>query len=125
MTSLSVALPLPPSANKLFKNVPQGGRARTRAYDSWREEAGYAVEMAWRAAGRPTIAPPLSLELNLGLIDRKRDAGNTLKAVEDLLVQRVPGLPDDRYTDLIIIRRCSATPAGMARVTVTSLGPPG
>ncbi|MFV0623764.1 hypothetical protein ACBY01_07115 [Sphingomonas sp. ac-8] len=125
MTALSIDMPLPPSANRLFKNLPQGGRARTREYDAWIEEAGYAVEMAWRAAGRPTIAAPLSIGLDVGLIARKRDVGNTLKAVEDLLVKRIPGLPDDKFNDLIVIRRGGDAPEGMARVTVSTLGPPG
>ncbi len=125
MTSLTIDLPLPPSANRLFKNVPQGGRARTRDYNAWIDEGGYEVEMAWRAAGRPAIAAPLSLELRLGIIGRTRDAGNTLKAIEDLLVKRIPGLPDDRHNDLIVIRRGGDAPAGIARVTISTFEPPG
>lgn len=127
MTGLVIDIALPPSANKLFKNVPQGGRARTREYNAWIEAAGYDVETAWRAAGRPTFLPPLAIDVRLGLVGRKRDAGNTLKAIEDLLVKRIDGLPDDKFNDDIRIRRDAAISASTARVTITSLpsAPPG
>lgn len=127
MTALTLDLPLPPSVNALYRNAPGRGRVKTGAYNAWLEEAGWAAVTRWRAAGRPSFTAPLALTIELGLSGRRRDAGNTLKPIEDLLVKRIPQLPDDRHNDLITIRRGVDVPAGIARVTITSLPgePPG
>jgi hypothetical protein len=123
MSSLTVMLALPPSANALNKNNPQGGRSKTRAYSAWLEDARYRITTAWRALGCPTFAKPLRVTLSLGLIGRVRDAGNCLKPIEDALVKFVTGLPDDRWNDEIAIRRDATVPAGAALVTIESIAP--
>jgi hypothetical protein len=127
MTALTVTVPLPPSANALTRNVKGRGRVNTAAYTAWLEDAGYTVRMAHRAAGKPAFAKPLEVTLQLGLRDRRRDAGNCLKPTEDMLVKSIEGLPDDRWNDSITIKRDAAIAAGMARITITSLlgAPPG
>lgn len=120
---LTVDLPLPPSANHLFANAHGGGRVKTAAYKGWLEEARYHVITAWRAAGKPEVGreTPMSLTLRLGLTERRRDASNTVKAIEDVLVKELP-IPDDRYNDRILIER-DETLAGIARVTIAPLHP--
>lgn len=63
----------------------------------------------------------MSLLLELGLEGRIRDAGNCLKATEDLLVKNLP-IPDDRWNDDIRIIR-NETITGVARVTIAPLAP--
>lgn len=120
---LTVDLPLPPSANHLFANAHDGGRVKTAAYKGWLEEARWHVITAWRKAGKPEVGreTPMSLTLRLGLCDRRRDASNTVKAIEDVLVKELP-IPDDRYNDRILIER-DETLAGIARVTIAPLHP--
>jgi hypothetical protein len=127
MSALAIVVPIPPSANRLTRNVRGRGRVNTAAYIGWLEEAGHAVVMAWRAAGRPTFVPPLAVTLQLGLADRRRDAGNCLKPTEDMLVKSIPGLPDDRWNDRITVTRDAGVQPGTARITITSLPgePPG
>jgi Holliday junction resolvase RusA-like endonuclease len=121
-TSLTVDLPLPPSVNELTVNLKNGGRAKSAKYKAWIEESRWHVMMAWRSAGKPTWPDaPLAVTLELGLEGRIRDAGNCLKAVEDLLVKNLP-VPDDRWNDDIRIIR-NETIAGRARVTIASLAP--
>jgi Holliday junction resolvase RusA-like endonuclease len=120
VTAIAFTLPLPPSANGLFLNLKGGGRAKTQAYKAWREEAAWHVKQAWRQQGKPEIADqPMRLEVDLGLCGRTRDAGNCLKAIEDLLVWALP-VPDDRWNDEITIRR-SVAADGLARVRLEPL----
>lgn len=120
---LTVDLPLPPSANHLFANAHGGGRVKTATYKGWLEEARWHVLTAWRAAGKPEVGrdTPMQLQVKLGLADRRRDSGNCLKAIEDVLVKELP-IPDDRYNDRILIER-DETLAGIARVTIAPLHP--
>lgn len=118
--SLTIDLPLPPSANRLTVNLKNGGRAKSAEYKAWIEEARWHVMMGWRNAGKPTWAEgPMSLLLELGIEGRVRDAGNCLKATEDLLVKNLP-VPDDRWNDDIRIVRNEQI-AGRARVTIAAL----
>lgn len=118
---LSVVLPVPPSANRLTRSASgRKGRASTGTYKQWREEAKWHAHRAWQEVGCPTFAPPLSLHIRLG-IGRNRDAGNCNKAIEDLLCASIPGLPDDRWNDRILIERDRSVGTGLAIVTVSSL----
>jgi len=121
---LTVDLPLPPSANALFANAGKGGRVKTKEYNTWLNEARWHVLTAWRAIGKPAAPPdvPMLLWLRVGLTTRKRDAGNCLKAVEDVLVKELP-IPDDRWNDRILIER-NANFEGFCRVTIAVLNPP-
>lgn len=119
--SLTIPMPLPPSANALFKNVGKK-RARTAAYNAWLDEAGYHARLAARSAGA-LPAPPLKLSIFLGLRDRKRDATNCVKPIEDMLVKSIEGMPDDRWNDDVRVRRDATVPAGTAIVIVESLAP--
>ena len=121
MNSFVVDLPLPPSINRLTVNLTGGGRAKSREYKAWLDEARWHVLTAWRDAGKPEwpAEAPLSIRLEVGLQGRRRDLGNCLKAVEDLLVAQLP-IPDDRWNDRILIERREDI-AGVARVTIAPL----
>ena len=121
MTSFTVDLPLPPSVNQLTVNLKGGGRAKSALYKNWIDQARYYLLTAWRAADKPEWPEdtPMQLRLELGLSRRNRDAGNCLKAVEDLLVAFIP-VPDDRWNDHIIIERREDI-EGVARVTIAPL----
>lgn len=76
-------LPFPPSTNNLFKNAKKG-RARTEHYDAWRVTAGKLIMMQ----GRKRVHGHIGLAVDLVKPDRRRrDLSNTLKAIEDLLVE--------------------------------------
>lgn len=119
--AITVEMPLPPSANHLFVNLKGGGRAKSAAYKAWIDDARYHVMMQWRAMGKPVWPAdmPMQLHVRLGLENRKRDATNCVKAIEDILVRELP-VPDDRWNDFISIKRDLNIP-GMARVTLAPL----
>lgn len=75
-------LPFPPSTNNLFENASKG-RRRSPRYNAWRETAGKLLMMQ----GRKHVRGCVALAVDLVKPDRrKRDLSNTLKAIEDLLV---------------------------------------
>jgi Holliday junction resolvase RusA-like endonuclease len=76
-------LPYPPSVNGLFFNATKG-RVKTDAYKAWRRDAGNLILVQ----GRKHMRGPVSLSIAIVRPDkRKRDLSNTIKAIEDLLVE--------------------------------------
>lgn len=120
----SVMLPLPPSTNALFATVGKR-RVKSEAYKAWLNEARYAVLTRWRELGKPAWPDktPMLLAIDAGIGDRRRDLGNIEKAVSDILAKELP-VPDDRWTDLIILKRTTDHP-GFAHVVLGPLDPPG
>lgn len=84
MSTVTLDLPYPPSANGLFANVAGRGRVRSDRYRQWANAAGWQLvsQKPGKVAGRYVLA--LEVERR---DRRKRDLDNLLKAVSDLLVQ--------------------------------------
>lgn len=76
-------LPLPPSVNNLYANVPKVGRVKTKRYRTWLNAAGWELKTQ-----RPQpVVGHYTMTLLLQRPDnRRRDCSNAIKAVEDLLV---------------------------------------
>lgn len=77
-------LPAPPSVNMLYRNVSGKGRCKTKRYMTWINAAGWMIKEQ-----RPdSIKGWIVLDITVNRPDaRKRDISNTIKAVEDLLVE--------------------------------------
>lgn len=78
---LNISLPMPPSVNELFANVPRRGRVATKKYIAWRTLAGLQLNVQ----RPPRIDGPVALEYSFNSISRA-DLGNLEKATTDLLV---------------------------------------
>lgn len=118
MTTLTLELGAPPSANVLY--VARGrGRCKSSVYQRWIRASRAAVVEA-RGVGLWSCGEgPYAVEL-LARIDRRRDLDNIAKPVLDLLV--VTGcVPDDRWCDELVLRRCAQIDPRRVRVTVRSL----
>lgn len=77
-----ITLPLPPSVNSMFRNVPGVGRVRTSDYKSWERKASAALTFAsWEMPGRPYT---VTLRFN---VNHQSDIDNRVKPVLDLLVR--------------------------------------
>ena len=77
-------LPFPPSVNALFANARGKGKGRfkTKRYQEWLQEAGWALKQQ-RPQG---IKGEYELSLTAARPDkRKRDLDNLFKAISDLL----------------------------------------
>lgn len=79
--SVTLDLPYPPSANRLW-GIAQGRMIKTAEYAAWLTEAGYHV--ATQKPGR--IRGPYAMRITAGRPDnRKRDLDNLAKPIGDLL----------------------------------------
>jgi Holliday junction resolvase RusA-like endonuclease len=96
-----VRLPLPPSTNHLFINLPQG-RAKSREYQAWLAEAG---RMPGWVRLREARDAPLCWRAKVDAfgLDRRRDLDNICKATLDL-VCLMSGLSDN-WCDEVWLRR--------------------
>lgn len=75
-------LPVPPSTNNLFFNLPKGGRAPTGQYKQWQKEAGLLLQSQ---KARPIKGP---VRIDMKVQDAGRfDLGNIEKPVTDILVK--------------------------------------
>lgn len=112
---LSFDLPLPPSANKCWRNGRGGiGRFRTDEYKAWLRLAGDIIRNRYIAAGTPNVGKGYSVKISAGL-NRRRDLDNLAKPIIDTLVIYTM-LPDDRWCDRIVLDRQG--PEGRVWVTV-------
>jgi Holliday junction resolvase RusA-like endonuclease len=98
-------LPLPPTTNQAYFNVPGRGRVLSTAARKFKDKAVLSAAQARREQGwryEPGARLSLSLEFHFAR-DGKRDLSNRLKLVEDALAKAL-GF-DDSVIDLIILRR--------------------
>lgn len=85
----SIVLPIAPSVNSLYRNVPGRGRAKTGLYINWLAEAGWVLK-----SQRP--APVVGhYELHIVVPGFRGDLDNRIKATSDLLVEH--GIVEDDH----------------------------
>jgi Holliday junction resolvase RusA-like endonuclease len=107
-----ITIPLPPSVNALYRNLPGKGRVKTQAYKDWAGRAGWILKSQnpQPVPGRVVIV--LSVERN----SAASDIDNRSKAVLDLLVDQKIIKNDNLVTALATVWAPSGT--GQARVAV-------
>lgn len=82
---LTLRLPLPPSANNMFANIPHRGRVPSERYKTWRRVADTEI-MVQNRNPRRTFASYVHVHILLGAPDdRARDGDNLVKPVLDTL----------------------------------------
>jgi hypothetical protein len=122
MNMLAFSLPMPPSTNNLFAtDFKTKRRFITKAYREWRDEAEPLINLAWQRAGHPEFERHMSLTIHIGLT-YIGDISGRIKAIEDAIGKAIPGLPDDRYYDRVVIERVPGLDG--ARVLLGQLAPP-
>lgn len=90
---IRVTLPWPPSANRLWRYV-KGRAIKSADYRAWQSKATADVFEQNRA--RANIPGPYHMEIQLDRPDnRRRDASNLIKPVEDLIVSS--GIVEDDH----------------------------
>jgi len=116
-TTVTFRVPLPPSVNALYRNVPGRGRAKSPKYSAWIKSAGWEV-----ISQRPAKLSGLySVKYSLCRPDnRRRDAENYIKALSDLLVRLQIVEDDSRAVSTTVA--WDGTEVGFAVVTITSQG---
>lgn len=79
---MRIVLPVPPSTNTLYRNVPGRGRVISGDYQRWRKEA----EARFWGVKITMFEVPVKIRLTLPF-GRGPDCDNCLKAPQDLLVK--------------------------------------
>lgn len=85
-----IKLPIPPSANGAFINLPKRGRAKSKRYTEWLKEADKWYQLQRLHELKP-IAGPRAIHIRLPKI--RGDIDNRIKLPVDYLVSR--GLTGD------------------------------
>lgn len=122
-------VPLPPSANHAYRNVPGKGRVKTDTYKAWLLEA--AQYLAYKIDGnqglpeqRPPDRTPWAYRAVFWLPSlHVRDLDNMVKPLQDFMVDEVVGV-DDRYVAWHMVYREQAPlteKRGYVDVTVVTL----
>jgi crossover junction endodeoxyribonuclease RusA len=85
--ALTFELPMPPSVNKMYRNVPGKGRAKTKDAKVWAHEAGWILVTQRNRTGRhKCLTGAIEVEVSAYRpASRRRDLDNILKAILDLL----------------------------------------
>ena len=109
-------LPLPPSANRIWRYVPGSTRTvLTEAYQEWKRAADQFA-LAQLGAGREPIAGPFAVTITLDRERHKRgDPDNRIKPALDYL-QRSGVVANDKHLERLTLQYGLA-PEGM-RLTV-------
>ena len=77
-------LPVPPSTNNLFWNVPGKGRVCTTKYNDWKREAMLMImqQRVGRVSGR------IKILIEINNVHQRRDLDNFAKPTQDILADK-------------------------------------
>ena len=114
--AVTFTMPVPPSVNELFRNVPGRGRVKTRVYDNWRAHALTVL----RLQRVPRIEGCVLVVFGVERTSSRADIDNRVKGMLDAIVEA--GIIGD---DSQVTGFCAAwTPAanGLAHVQILPVG---
>ncbi len=118
---LSLDLPMAPSVNASFANVPGKGRVHTASYRAWQKQALASIATQAHGATFPGTFRIAVLASDRELT-RPRDCDNLAKAIADTLTKAAIIPADDyRHMRAISIEWSPELPAGTCRVSVIEL----
>lgn len=80
---ITISIPVPPSVNGAWCNVPGRGRVKSAAYRKWSADAGMLAKV--QVAGKPQITGPLVVSIRCERPRAGADVDNRIKPVLDLL----------------------------------------
>lgn len=110
----TVELPLPPSANASYANVPDIGRVKTKAYKDWRHGATWAIAVQARTTIHNRISVSIEIPETCAL-----DVDNVIKPILDALVGS-GRIDDDKH--VMRVSASKVTQGDKAIVTVKEWG---
>ena len=94
-------LPIPPSVNSAWRNVPGKGRVKTGIYKKWRNDALLCVAVM-RGSSKP-LSGPVSVSMAIRRPRKGADVDNRIKPVLDLL-QAAAVIDDDKNVEEVTAR---------------------
>lgn len=113
------SLPLPPSANRMYR---RSGHVihKSAAYRDWLTQAGW--EFARQIKGHSTIRDKAAVELFIGPMHASRDADNVLKPVADFMQQAQIIANDKLIRQWHVAADCPSIPRNTVMVTIREMG---
>ncbi len=110
-------LPLPPSANALWRSA-RGRVYRSRKYVDWLTEAGFIA----KSQLGPMIKGPYKISITAARPDnRKRDLDNILKPISDLL-KTMGAIEDDHLCEMLTARWVTSGDGVTVRLEPAGIG---
>jgi len=109
---IRLELPIPPSLNNAYVNIPGHGRVASHRLKRWKVEAGW--EARCQRPGK--ISGPFRFAILLPA-SLKGDASNRIKIAEDLMVA-LQITPDDRHAISSMAEKSEAVPYGRCIVQI-------
>ena len=109
---MKIDLPIPPSANNNYVNVPGRGRVKSAAYSRWRRVAAIMIS----TSAIPKMKKPYAVLIRAN-IDHRRDLDNIAKPILDALVESGV-IEGDQWVNMITcvrdrkIKECSVAVLG-------------
>ena len=117
MTTFRFDLPIPPSTNGAYYNVPGRGRVATKANKEWKAEAGWMIKLAHPGRIEGKFRFTILLPENM-----RGDVDNRVKLALDVLGPKGCGVtPDDRHAVSAKPERSAEVPSGRCIVIVESV----
>jgi len=110
--AVTLDLPLPPSVNSAWANIPGKGRVRSAGYRRWHKLA--FDELTLQKPGK--VAGAYAIVIQLGRVKRRCDVDNRIKPILDLLAGAVTG--DDALCERVSAGWSDEVPAERVSVTV-------
>lgn len=101
--TVTFTLPMPPSTNALYRNVPGKGRVKTSDYKAWIKDAGWQMKLQSSPLPLPRLDGPLELRISLPASSRI-DIDN-IKALPDLL-KKMGAIDDDKQIRRLYVDAC-------------------
>lgn len=99
---VTFTLPMPPSTNALYRNVPGKGRVKTADYKAWIKDAGWQMKLQGASSFLYLAGP---LELRISLSAKSRIDVDNIKALPDLL-KKMGVIDDDKQIRRLYVDAC-------------------
>jgi Holliday junction resolvase RusA-like endonuclease len=112
MIRATLDLPISPSVNALWRH-DKGRTHRSKEYDQWRHDAGWAL----KEQKPPAFEGWVALNVAVGIPERPRDLDNVAKALFDLLVEHRT-IEDDASIAAFRFRWDRTVPTGRVHVEI-------
>lgn len=116
MKVVQLDLPLPPSANVIWRTTKSGRTYLNPKYTAWRKAALTSMWTQKPAGGFPTFEGAFEAQIVVAL-KMRGDIDNRLKPVLDFLAS-ASIIANDKHAQRATIARSEAVPKGMCRVFV-------
>lgn len=117
----TVSLPIPPSVNNLFSNVPGKGRVKTKAYTDWIAKAFAAINREECSSPGVSLSGAVCVVMEINRSHAGRDIDNCIKPIIDALVKRGVIINDTHVSSVTACWADKADPA-LAKVVVYPAG---